>query len=191
MRRHVPLQWEFCGVTFVGPPIDDAATFDGLPQDLRRVLVEVNGFVAFGGGLHVRGACREPRWHALRHARFAEHYPGVLGSDVAFAEDAVGDQWLLRDGEVLRLHAEFGRVEPLGIDLEEFLARAETDPVETLGLHPLLRFESDGGKLSPGELLSVIPPFCFRHSEHGVILRAVPAWERLGFLTELARRISR
>src|SRR3954452_21405654 len=111
---------EFCGVTFVGPPIDDAPTFEALPKDLRDVLAEVNGFVAFGGGLHVRGACLEPGWHALRHPHLAETYPAVLASDVAFAEDAVGDQWLLRDGEVLRLHAEFGRVEPLGMDLDEF-----------------------------------------------------------------------
>jgi hypothetical protein len=181
---------EFCGVTFVGPAIDDPATLEALPEDLRTLLVEVNGFVAFGGGLHVRGASLEPAWHALRHARFAGAYPCVLASDVAFAQDAVGDQWLLRDGEVLRLHAEFGRVEPLGIDLDEFLARAETDPVETLGLHPLLRFKTDGGALSPGELLSVIPPFCFKQSACGVDLSAVPAWERLAFLAELARGVS-
>jgi hypothetical protein len=114
-------------VTFVGPAIDDRATLAELPEDLRCVLLEVNGFVAFGGGLHVRGACHEPLWHALGQARcFAETYPGVLDSDVAFAEDAVGDQWLLRDGQVLRLHAEHGRVEALGIDLDECCASGRT-----------------------------------------------------------------
>jgi hypothetical protein len=189
MGRSHCLLAEFPGLTFVGPSIDDVETFDALPEDLRCVLVEVNGFVAFSGGLHVRGACLDPSWHALRDTDFSADYGCVLESDVAFAQDAVGDQWLLRDGEVLRLHAEFGRVEPLGIDLDEFLARAEVDPVETLGLHPLLRFKSDGGTLAPGELLSVIPPFCFRQSEFGVMLRAVPAPERLGFLAELARTV--
>jgi hypothetical protein len=54
----------------------------------------------------------------------------------------------------------------------------------------VLRFRADGGALAPGELLSVVPPFCFKASAGGVRLRAVPAGARLDFLAELRRRVS-
>jgi hypothetical protein len=183
---------EFPGVTFVGPEIDDQETWHELPDELRCVLGEVNGFIAYRGGLHVRGACRAPAWHSLATAlaAFAAHYDGVHVGDVPFAQDAVGDQWLLREGQVLRLHAEFGRIEPLGFGLDEFLARAETEPLEALGLHPLLRFRAEGGSLQPGQLLDVVPPFVFKESANGVRLRAVPTCARLDFLADLTRRVS-
>jgi hypothetical protein len=113
----------------------------------------------------------------------------VRADDIPFAEDAVGDQWLLRDGQVLRLAAETGEVEPLGLDLESFFAAIEDDPVETLGLHPLLQLQQEGGKLEPGELISVYPPFCMKESADGVSLRAVPARERHAFLRDLAAQL--
>ena len=55
-------------VTYQGPPIDDPAIMDLLPADYRGLLEQINGFVQFGGGLHVRGACQSPAWHAVRIA---------------------------------------------------------------------------------------------------------------------------
>src|SRR4051812_2832298 len=93
--------------TYVGPPIDDGEVLNRLPADLARLLHEVNGFIAFEGGLHVRGACHRPAWHSLRNAWVGEDafhrlYDGVQTEDVPFAEDCMGDQFLLREGRVWR-----------------------------------------------------------------------------------------
>ena len=42
------------GVTFLGPETHDARTLERLPPPLRELLTEVNGFVAYRGGLHLR-----------------------------------------------------------------------------------------------------------------------------------------
>jgi hypothetical protein len=161
-----------------------------VPEALRPRL----GTISHDGGLHVRQACHEPAWHSLRAAwlgdgAFHRHYPDVRADDIPFAEDAVGDQWLLRGGQVLRLAAETGDVESLGLDLEGFFAAVETDPVETLGLHPLLQLQQEGRKLEPGELINVYPPFCMKESADGVRLRPVPALEQHAFLRDLAAQL--
>jgi hypothetical protein len=52
-----------------------------------------------------------------------------------------------------------------------------------------MQFADDGGRLEPGRLLHVYPPFCTEEAANGVQLDAVPAAERLHFLTELARQM--
>lgn len=182
-------------ISFVGPEPDDPDVLLRLSPEHRELLRELNGFVAFGGGLHLRGACREPAWHSLRHAWLGEAalhraYPALHADDVPFAEDAVGDQYVLRDGQVYRLLAETGELEPRDADLPEFLSDAIADPDDYLGLQPLRQFEAEGGRLAPGELLNVYPPFCTAESAEGVTLRAVPAAERLAFLARLAAHVS-
>src|SRR5690242_6460929 len=135
-------------VIFVGPPIDDGDLLDALPTALAVRLRETNGAIEFLGGLHTRGACREPLWHSLRDAwmgnySFHRLYPEVRKDDIPFAEDCMGDQFLLRDWRVVRLRAETGQVEPLHMDLAEFFAAANADPVEFLSLQPLLRYLED------------------------------------------------
>jgi hypothetical protein len=184
----------FAGVTYVGPEADDREVLERVPDDLRRFLEQTNGLVAFDGGLHIRGAAREPLWHSLRHVwtgglALHERYEAVRADDVPFAQDAVGDQWLLRDGQVVRLAAETGDVELLGQSFGEFLEAVSVAPTDTLGLHPLMQFQAEGGTLAPGQLLSVYPPFCTKQSADGVSLAAVPAAERLEFLADLARHL--
>ena len=74
-------------VTWQGPPIDDDAMLDRLPTDLRTLLTQINGFIQFSGGLHIRGASTEPDWHSLRAAwdgknAFWRHYTTILKTDV-------------------------------------------------------------------------------------------------------------
>jgi hypothetical protein len=182
-------------LTYVGPPIDDPDTLAALPADLRALLERRNGWIAFGGGLHVRGACRGPRWHSLGwwwrggdalHRLFA----AVESDDVPFAQDALGDQYLLRGGEVLRLAAELGELQPLGIGLTDFLDAAERDPEGFLSLEPLYHFLDEGGVLRPGELLSVYPPFVAAESRNGVSIRPISAQERIRFLATLAKAVA-
>jgi len=179
---------------FVGPPIDDAPILERLPPEYRNLLARTNGYVAYHGGLHVRGACLAPPWHSLRTAWDGERalhrlYPAIAPADVPFAEDALGDQYILRAGVVHRLSGETGELEALGVDLATFDAAVRADPVEYLNLGPLEAFRAEGGALQPGELLSVYPPYCVDAGDHLRSFRAIPAADRLGFLASLAAQL--
>ena len=181
-------------VSYVGPALDDTEILNRLPSALKGLLSQVNGFIQFRGGLHLRGACKAPAWHSLRDAWQGENafhtlYPDVKAEDVPFAEDCMGDQFLLRDERVWKLSAETGEIESLDVSFGEFLEAAQGDPVEFLSLHPLLQLENEGGKLEPGQLLSAMPPFCLQESGDGVSLRAIPGEERRRFLAYLAAQI--
>lgn len=182
------------GVTFEGPPVDDGEVLDRLPADLADLLRGRNGFVAYHGGLHVRGACLKPLWHALREAWLGpnalhRHYPGLTADDVPFAQDCVGDQFLIRAGQVWKLSAETGDLDPVARTVADFLREADADPIEYLSLDLLNQFRADGGVLKPGQLLSVYPPFCLAGEDDRIDLRAIPADDRLGFLADFARQI--
>jgi hypothetical protein len=157
-------------------------------------LEETNGFVAFGGGLHVRGICTAPDWHSLM--RFwsgddALHriYTSISQEDLPFGEDALGDQFFLRGEECYRLVAEVDDIEALGCDFEGFISRALADPVEFLGLEPLIQFRREGGTLNPGDLLNAYPPFSTKEAANGVQLAAVPANEQHYFLAQLVTQL--
>ncbi len=176
---------------YLGPPIDDPEILASLPSELTHLLRRTNGYVAYNGGLHVRGACRDPTWHSLRAAWLGPgalhlRFPVLSSLDVPFGEDALGNQFILRGGLVHRLDAEIGELESLAVDLADFDAAARRDPVEFLRLQPLERFRAEGGCLEPGELLSVYPPYVFQESAGNVSLRAIPALDRIGFLAHLA-----
>ncbi len=181
-------------VTFVGPSIDDTEILALLPRNLAGLLQQLNGFIQYGGGLHFRGACQKPTWHSIREAWLGEDafhrlYPTVIPSDIPFAEDCMGDQFLLRAEQVWKLSAETGEVESLGVSLGAFLRSAQANPVEYLSMEPLSQFEQEGGKLEPGQLLAAWPPFCVKQAAEGVHLAAIPADERHQFLADFARQI--
>jgi hypothetical protein len=184
-------------VSFRGPPINDPEILARLPQDLRQLLAGMNGFIMFDGGLHIRGACPEPEWHSLRKVwegalALSALYPVIRPDDVPFAEDCMGDQFVLRDGVVHRLAAETGELSSLEAGAFDFLDKAQEDPTEYLCLQPLLQFQQEQGRsISPGELLDANPFFCMAESEEGVQLEAVPALERLSFLAHVAGQISK
>lgn len=182
-------------VTFEGPPIDDRGTLDRVPLDLRALLEQRNGYVAFRGGLHVRGASVAPTWHSLGYWWFSDdsihrQFTVVQSTDVPFAQDALGDQFLLRDGEVHRLLAETGELQPLGMGLAGFLDASNRDPIGFLSLEPLERFLANGGTLAPGQLLSIYPPFVFAESQGGVTIKAISVAERIAFLSKLAKAVT-
>jgi hypothetical protein len=181
-------------ITYQGPPVDDAELLGQLPTELSGLLQQINGFIQYNGGLHVRGACQQPDWHSLRAAwqgerAFHRLYPEVQQSDIPFAEDYLGDQFFLRDGLVWQLSAEIGQLNSLDMDVLTFLQQAQADPVEFLALEPLVQFEEDGEKLEPGQLLSCYPPLCTAEAAEGVTLSAVPAAERHEFLADFAAKV--
>jgi hypothetical protein len=186
---------ELSKASFVGPEPDDFQTLAKLPGDLRDLLLLANGFILFGGGLHVRGACETPDWHSLRQVwtgddALLQMFPAVRPNDVPFAQDFLGDQFLLRDGLVIRLLGETGEVEEMGIRLNGFLDSAKEDPDKFLSLEVLRKFQSEGAALEPGELLSVYPPLCTKEASAGISVRAIPAMDRIRFLADFARQIA-
>ncbi|WP_431273464.1 hypothetical protein ACQ858_14865 [Variovorax ureilyticus] len=183
-------------ISYVGPDLDPAdPVLSGLPRVLARLLEQVNGFVQFDGGLHVRGVCESPTWHSLSAVMFGPkalhlRYPGLSATDIPFAQDCLTDQFLLRDGVVWKLWAETGELESLNLGPLEFLAQAGTDPVGFLQMQPLLQFLRGGDRLAPGQVLHVYPPFSTRESKNGVSIKAVPCEEALDFLADFARQVA-
>ncbi len=185
---------KFRFMKYEGGKIDDDDTFERLPPELRDVLMHVNGFIAFHGGFHMRGACRAPEWHALSTVwdgdlSLHKAYPGVEARDIPFAQDALGDQFLLRGSLVYRLFTETGEIEMTDMDLFEFLTFVQMAPFKVLDIQPLERFREEGGDLQPGQLLHADPPFSMQTGEdhEEILLQAVPAGDRIYSLAELAR----
>jgi len=181
-------------LTFVGDAIDDLATLRRVSAPHAALLKRRNGYIAFRGGLHIRGAVISPSWHSLHAAwdgdqSLHQRYPAVHETDVPFGEDCVGDQFLLRNDLVVQLMAETGEIERTDLTLDQFIATCESDPIEFLVMHPLLQLESEGISLKPGELVHAYPPFCSNEAANGVSLAAVPSAELLEFHSQLARTI--
>ena len=179
-------------LSYVGPSLDDIEILPRLPVAYTQLLATQNGFIAFAGGLHVRGAVIEPRWHSIRAALDgldAVHrlFDALRPADVPFAQNVLGDQYILRDDRVCRLDAELGTIEPLQLDLEGFLGAATADPIGFLRLQPLINFQELGGALEPGQLLSVYPPFLIRTDSAKRSYAAVPASQLIRSLAEFVR----
>jgi len=170
---------ELPGMTYRGAALDDVEVLERLPVDYAQLLAQRNGFVALGGALHVRGACREPAWHSVRAAwegpaALFRLFSALRPDDVPFAQESTGDQFVLRGGAVHRLRAAENRVEELGLDLSGFMDAALRDPLEVLGLDLLSDYRREGTTLRPGQLLT---------REHPP--RALPAEELLAALAGL------
>ena len=135
---------ELTNVTFRGPEFEaHSPSIGALPTDLVDLLRQTNGFVRFGGGLHVRGICSKPTWHSIAKVMAgptALHklYDVVLPTDAPFAQDCMADQFLLREGLVYKLQSETGELCPLNLSLSQFFSAAKEDPVEFLAMQPLL-----------------------------------------------------
>lgn len=184
----------FDEITFCGPPVDDAALLDELPPELAAILRQTNGFVASAGAFHLRGACTAPPWHSLRAAwrgpaSFAARYRSVRPTDVPFSQDALGDQYLLRDGTVLLLNGESDESEAIAESLTIFLEAASSGAVRYLALEPLVAFREQGGTLAPGQLLSVYPPLVMKADASGYSYRAVSAADLIAAHASLAAQL--
>jgi hypothetical protein len=175
------------GITWRGDQIDDPEILRPLPADLTSILFQTNGFILHHGALHVRGASREPSWHSIGYAWHGSHsfhclYESINAADIPFAQDQLGDQFLLRDGAVIKLLAESDEVEPLSENLHIFFREVENDIENFLNV-------SLEKRLEPGKLWLAIPPFVLQESATGATLKSVEALEVIQFHADLARQI--
>ena len=186
---------ELSNITFVGPDYKEGFEIESsLPDNLISMLRQVNGFIQFGGGLHVRGICKEPEWHSLEFAlkgssSFHLLFSEVKETDIPFAQDCVADQYLLRDGEVIKLHSETGEIEVFNFGLAVFFAKVSENPQEFLGLEPLMQLHNENKALEPGQVIHVYPPFCTKQASDGVYLKPVDAIEAHSYLAKLSSQI--
>lgn len=158
------MELEFKGTLYVGGEVDDESTLASLPDELRSFYQDVNGIIAFQGGLHIRGCVVNPHWHSLGEAWHGNQalykiFPVLRESDIPFAQDCLGDQFVLRLGTVWHLMAESGEIEDLELELFDFLEEAIKEPIDFLSLEPLLVFLEEDQILEPGYLLRPDPPF--------------------------------
>jgi len=183
------------GIRFTGAPITSATTLALLPSYLQEFLRKQNGVVAYFGGLHIRGCVGVPAWHALEEAwhgpnAFWRTYSTVLRSDIPFAQDCVGNQFLLRGDAVYFLDTETGELADLEVDFKHFLFGVEKFPVDALGMQPLRTFQQGGGVLHPGQLLSLYPPACIATQDKTkTSIKAVATPERLAWLAKFYQQI--
>ncbi|UOG76602.1 SMI1/KNR4 family protein [Hymenobacter tibetensis] len=183
------------GILYTGGELTDVVTFARLPVYLQTFLREQNGVVAYFGGLHLRGCVTTPAWHSLEVAwqgptAFWRTYDEVLESDIPFAQDCVGNQFLLRGDAVLLLDTETGELADLEVDFKHFLFGVEKYPLDALGMEPLRGFQQQGGVLQPGQLLSVFPPLCIAINNGKVPeLKAATVSERLAWLAGFYQKI--
>jgi hypothetical protein len=180
---------EFKGVIYIEKKdIEDEDLFSQLPEELANFYENLNGIVAFQGGLQVRGCVHEPKWISLYEAWKGESalhktYTELTPDDIPFAQDCMGDQYFLRDEMVWILQAETGEVYDLEVDFIDFIDEAIEEPVDFLSLHPLVQYLEDEGELQAGELLHSTPPFCEEVSEDfEYTMKPVPVEERLNWL---------
>jgi len=182
------------GLIYKGPVIDVSDDQTVIPSSYQSLLNSINGFVAWNGGLHIRGLCNSPGWHSLWQVwkgpqAFHTLYENVKFTDIPFAQDALGDQYLIRDNQIFHLAAETGDLELKAEGFKQFLENVSKNPMEYLLLHPLQQFLKEGKDLAPGELIMAYPPFCTQESAEGVSLKTVPAQELILFHADFARKL--
>ncbi len=181
-------------ITFKGPTQYDKVTLQSLPPTLAAYLQEINGFIVRSGELHVRGACLAPAWHSLKSAMQGPRaihllFPAVLATDIPFAQDALGNQFLLRGENLFRLRGETGQLEPLEDTLDEFLSVKLSTLASSPAAELLARFRQRGNDLQPGELLNVVPPLVSEKELDKHSLIAVSSDDQLAWLAKVASSI--
>jgi hypothetical protein len=176
-------------ITYTGQKIDDFESFGRLPDYLKDFLSRQNGLIAFDGGFHIRGCVLTPKWHSLGYAwdgelKLSALFDNLTPNDIPIAQDCFGDQYLIRDNQIIRLLTETGDLEFLETDFYKFIELVEADPIGILNVVDIDRFD-----LKPGQLLSVIPPFCIK-SKSDRSIKPVDSDERIRFLSSFSRQIS-
>ena len=177
------------GITWEAGGSTDTVLLGFLPEELRDIIEPTGGFILHHGAIHFRGCTFEPAWNSLRPIYHGNQslktlYPTVDIDDVPFAQDQLGDQYLLRGVEVVHLDAETGEIKRFARCLTEFVDGIQADIEDYLNV-------SLSHRLMPGQGLHASPPFCVSDPLGGrSSLRAIPILELIQFHADLARQIA-
>lgn len=182
---------DFTGITYRGGEIEDRDIYEAMPGILQDFYEQSNGLIAFEGGLQIHGCVNSPNWFSLRNAMAFVHdnYDAVRPDDIPFAQDCLGDHYVLSGETVVHLNGETGEIDPLEITFEQFLIQACEDAVDFLSLQPLEMFRANGGVIEPGELLNVYPPFSMQSDDQDYDLKVIDAMEQRNFLADYYAQI--
>ena len=183
---------EFTGVIYQNKEIDDLETYKKLPVELATFLKQTNGLIALNGGIHIRGCVIQPQWNSLKEVWTGESslfrtYSCLTETDIPFAQDPFGDQFILRDGTVWRLNSEYGELESLELNFNGFLNAIIADPIEFLMLESFNQLFELNIRLEPGQLMNVYPPFMVNTNDERSF-KPVSANEQIQFLQMLYQK---
>ena len=175
--------------TYQNETIEDRDTFNLLPNELKEFIFKCNGLVALNGGIQFKGCVNLPKWISLYETwkgklKLYNVYEAVESTDIPIAQDAFGDQYLYRNGNIFKLNSESGELESLNCTLKQFIKNIETDAIDYLSLQQIFELKDMGIELKNGELMNVYPPFIFK-SESERSYKPVPAIEQISFLQNL------
>ena len=176
-------------ITYSNKTIEDRETFDVLPNDLKEFYLTCNGMIALQGGIQFRGCVSEPKWNSLYQiwkgtSNLHSIYDSIVEKDIPIAQDAFGDQYIYRYGQIYRLFSESGELDDLDCTLEQFIKEIEKDAINYLSLQQIRDLAVKGIVLKNGEMMNVYPPFIFK-SDTERKYKAVPTQEQIDFLKDL------
>lgn len=185
---------EFKNITYLGEEISDQKILKKLPMELSEFYRKQNGLIAYSGGVHIRGCVETPEWHSLRNYwignnAFYKTYDKIKKSDIPFAQDCYGNQFLYRKGSISKLYTETGDIEEIATSFNDFINEIIEEPDDYLWLYDFNNFLNEGGEIKPGQLVSVYPPFCSEKSS-SLSLTPISLEERLSFLANLYIQIN-
>jgi hypothetical protein len=134
-----------------------------LGNELANFLRQKNGFYAFESALHVFPACRAEKIMDLKKWNdpklWIEHYNDMALNILFFAEGIFGDQFGIKDGEIVRFEAETGMIEHVATNLEEWTALILNDYKYQTGYPLAHEWQKTHGPIHPGQRLVAIIPF--------------------------------
>lgn len=157
-----------------------------IPTEYKRYLESGQPLWLYHGNLQIRGLSVEPRWNNLHRywlgeRAFHKAYNSLLETDIPFAQDCFGDQFILRKEIVFKLQCESDDYEKTGLSFSQWLNWIGENPDERLNVDTSVA-------ISPGNLLMAFPPFCFKEASSASI-KEISMDEVHAFHAEIASKI--
>jgi hypothetical protein len=114
----------------------------------------------------------------------------IADTDFPFAQDYLGNQFLLRRGQVWKLRADTGEATDLALDLAAFFGAVREDAIAFLELQLLAEFHQLHGPLEPGSLVHTMPPLCVKREDNKIAMKPVPIDNALSFLANFSKQVA-
>lgn len=164
-----------------------------LGNELADFLWKKNGFYAFESALHVFPVCRKGRIMDLakwNHPNvWIKYYDDMALDTLFFAEGILGDQFGIKDGEIVRFEAETGLMERVAANLEEWTALILHDYKFQTGYPLAHEWQKVNGPIRTGRRLVATIPFVLGGDFHISNLFEMDAVKAMHYHGDFARQI--